>query len=153
MTKAVLAIAAACAAPAIPLAAAHSTTPSTLWWGVERILVDCNGEESLSPTLESRLCAEVVAEIAGRTAFPVVARGTAARRDPESDLIVRVNARMATESGGRPTLVLSVRPHRYGMGARRGPRPEKIVEGAFDDHGHVPTLQAMITESLEAILP
>ena len=126
---------------------ASATTPSRLWWGVERIVVSCDGDAE-TQKLESAVCAAVQDEVRSRLSRPVMTRAEAkaAGGDLAADLIIKVSARRLDPG----TVELTVRPKRIDIMNEAPPALIATVAGPADTPA---ALAALVAQSLVKILP
>jgi hypothetical protein len=124
---------------------ASATTPSRLWWGVERIVVVCDADAS-ADNLESDLCAAVTAHIRSRVSRPVITQAERKGGDPAADLLIKVSARRS-EPG---MIELIVRPKRIEIMNEAPPELISTVQGSASTQAALDTL---VARSLQKILP
>ena len=124
---------------------AFATTPSRLWWGVERIVVSCEVDAN-ARALEPALCAAISDHLKARAGRPVVMRAEAKGGDPAADMVVTVSARSV-----RPdVLELTVRPKRIEIMNQAPASLVTTVEGNADTPA---ALAALVEKSLLKIVP
>ena len=138
----------AAAALGVTVAAAPTAAnPSRLWWGVERIVVACDFDASVTdPELRSDLCADIVAAVRARTPYPVASSTELTDRDPVSELLLKVSASQPT----RGAVQLLVQPHRFGLMTKAPPSLVSSVQGPANDRA---ALMRLIDQSLKKIFP
>lgn len=120
--------------------------PSSIRFGVERIIVACEFDNDVPASVRSSLCERVSGELKKRSAYPVVTADKAANPDPLSDLRMHVRA-----SVDGADLVLAITPdHRA---ARSGVvMPAQTGRTALVA-GTAPDLPALIGRILDKIQP
>jgi hypothetical protein len=87
-----------------------ATTPTTLWRGVHRVVVSCEGPSVRALAAGIDLCREVLAEASRGSPYPVVS-SDAANPVISSDVVLRVTARV-TDEGATKSLQFSIVPLR-----------------------------------------
>lgn len=122
---------------------AGAATPSRLWWGVERILVDCAAEASLPPSSAALLCDQYLQQIRARTSYPVAIRSSSRPGDPESELWLKIEL----APGAAGTVQLIVEPRRPGV---MNKAPETLVSRV---QGPLSQSASLVSESLNKVLP
>ena len=126
-------------------ASANATTPSRLWWGVERIVVACDVDAG-AESMKAALCQATTDFIRSRVSQPVVARADAKGGDPAADLIVMISARPS----GPSSLELTVRPKRIEI---MNQAPASLVTTVVGSANTPAALAALVEKSLAKVVP
>ena len=124
---------------------AFATTPSRLWWGVERVVLACEVDAG-AQQFEASICAAAKAHLQSHVTQPVMVRADATGGDPAADLILTVSAR-STRPGG---LELTVRPKRIEI---MNQAPSSLVTTVEGDADTPAALAALVAKSLAKIVP
>jgi hypothetical protein len=141
-------IAMSCAAGAV---AAGASTPSNLWWGVERIAVRCEAAPTAS-ALADEICDTAVVELARQVSMPVVV-ADASRRARSSDLFLDIEVTLAPSNVGDRELRLAMRLRRpAGRSGDPVTRPERISTIELNRNGEPVGLPVAIARTLEDVL-
>ena len=129
----------------VPATGASGTTPSRLWWGVERIVVACDGDAG-AQDLERAVCSALIANVRSRVSLPVVNHADSKGGLLASDLMIKVAAEQSRASG----LKLTVRPKRVEI---MNEAPAALVTTVHGDVAKPGALDSLVARSLEKILP
>jgi hypothetical protein len=128
----------------LPNSVASATTPSRLWWGVERIVVVCDAD-SASQKFQASVCDAVIARLRSRMSRPVVSQADSKGGDPAADLLIKVSARLTQPN----VLELTVRPKRIEI---MNEAPAALVAIVQGDVAQTGALESLVARSLEKIL-
>lgn len=134
----------------ISAGASASTTPP-MWAGVERVLIDCQFDASISsPSLRRSLCDQIVAEAARLTRYPVALAGPQdLSRSPDRlkqldrQLVLHVAAKALNGVARPKALAVTVRPERLGLNRWQG-RATRAMPVALDWRGDAATFKGPV---------
>ena len=141
-----------CAGAVAATTAAHAATPSRLWRGVERVVVDCRIDSTVPSSVAASICDRYLKLVQARTSYPVSAPSDLKDRDHEAELLLRVAAGMTRSADGTSALALSVEPRRIGFMNEAPAALVANVQGAVAGAGQ-PMLDTLIAQSLNKVLP